>query len=352
MSIRSPRGVQQHQVDRAADELLAQGQRPTIEKVRLHLGHGSPNTIAPMLELWFAGLGKRVRGLAGSQGWGDQLPDWLLQSAETLWNQAQVQAKAVAESELDQERQGLAQREADLHEQATALQQRMAIHQATLQAQEQALAEARAQSAALLSRLEQTKSDSAQQHQMMLGLQEDLRLLRERRHADEDRHQAELKTLNEDRRKTEERADSAAARAALEIDRARQEAKAERAHRQRAEKLLEELREAHQSAMAQAQQQAAEMQQALGLTQAELKLAQERLSHQQTELLKLQQMQASWTQRQSRATVSATDTPAKVTGASARALKPARAEPPSSRAALRSAARPGGGGVRLRRRTG
>src|SRR5450830_271289 len=318
MQTRSSRGVQQHQVDGAADELLAQGQRPTIEKVRLHLGHGSPNTIAPMLEIWFAGLGKRVRGLAGSQGWGDQLPDWLLQAAETLWTKAQAEASSLADTALQAEREALKQREADMAEQA--------------------LSEARTQNTALLQRLEQAELEAQGQHQHLLGLQEDLRLLRERRHADEDRHQAELKTLNDDRRKTEERADSAAARAALEIDRARQEAKAERATRLRLEKLLEEQREAHHAALAQAQQQAAELQQGLGVANAQLKLAQDLLAQQQTEL---QQLRAQW------AAASLKSTPADAKAPNS-ATKPAPKE--AKRPPLRSAARPGGGGVRVRRR--
>src|SRR5450830_1522784 len=324
MQTRSSRGVQQHQVDGAADELLAQGQRPTIEKVRLHLGHGSPNTIAPMLEIWFAGLGKRVRGLAGSQGWGDQLPDWLLQAAETLWTKAQAEASSLADTALQAEREALTQREA--------------VMQARLQAQDQALSEARTQNTALLQRLEQAELEAQGQHQHLLGLQEDLRLLRERRHADEDRHQAELKTLNDDRRKTEERADSAAARAALEIDRARQEAKAERATRLRLEKLLEEQREAHHAALAQAQQQAAELQQGLGVANAQLKLAQDLLAQQQTEL---QQLRAQW------AAASLKSTPADAKAPNS-ATKPAPKE--AKRPPLRSAARPGGGGVRVRRR--
>lgn len=338
MQTRSSRGVQQHQVDGAADELLAQGQRPTIEKVRLHLGHGSPNTIAPMLEIWFAGLGKRVRGLAGTQGWGDQLPDWLLQAAEALWTKAQSEASAQADTALQAERQTLTQREAELNEQTQALAQREAVMQARLHAQEQALGEARALNSTLQQRLEQAELEAQGQHKHLLGLQEDLRLVRERRHADEDRHQAELKALNDDRRKTEERADSAAARAAMEIDRARQEAKAERATRQRLEKLLEEQREAHQTALTQTQQQAVELQQGLGVANAQLKLAQELLAQQQSEL---QQLREQWA-------AASLKTAKPGTEPHGNPVKPAPKE--AKRPLLRSAARPGGGGVRVRRR--
>ena len=44
------RGIQEADVFTAADALLAEGKRPTIERVRLKIGRGSPNTVSPMLE--------------------------------------------------------------------------------------------------------------------------------------------------------------------------------------------------------------------------------------------------------------------------------------------------------------
>lgn len=49
-STRVTRGVQIDEVWAAADAVLAQGSRPTIERIRVHLGRGSPNTVAPMLD--------------------------------------------------------------------------------------------------------------------------------------------------------------------------------------------------------------------------------------------------------------------------------------------------------------
>ncbi|MEJ8816065.1 DNA-binding protein [Variovorax ureilyticus] len=46
---------------RAADTLLAEGLRPTLERVRQKMGRGSPNTVSPMLERWVA-LGARLAG--------------------------------------------------------------------------------------------------------------------------------------------------------------------------------------------------------------------------------------------------------------------------------------------------
>ncbi|WP_353506231.1 DNA-binding protein [Variovorax brevis] len=47
---RGPRGVQLEEVVEAADQLLALGLKPTIERVRQRLGGGSPNTVSPLLD--------------------------------------------------------------------------------------------------------------------------------------------------------------------------------------------------------------------------------------------------------------------------------------------------------------
>lgn len=49
--VRGPRGVQMDDVWAAADAVLNQGERPTIERVRQQLGRGSPNTVGPMLRV-------------------------------------------------------------------------------------------------------------------------------------------------------------------------------------------------------------------------------------------------------------------------------------------------------------
>ena len=42
------RGIQEDDVWGAADALLAEGLRPTIERVRQKIGRGSPNTVSPL----------------------------------------------------------------------------------------------------------------------------------------------------------------------------------------------------------------------------------------------------------------------------------------------------------------
>ena len=45
MELKKSRAVQQQDVWTAADALIAEGLRPTIERVRHKIGRGSPNTV-------------------------------------------------------------------------------------------------------------------------------------------------------------------------------------------------------------------------------------------------------------------------------------------------------------------
>ncbi len=91
MATKTTRGVQQTDVWASADALIAVGEKPTIERVRQHMGRGSPNTITPLLDAWFATLGARlgVRDQVDGQG---SLPASLRSAAtvavEQLWQEA------------------------------------------------------------------------------------------------------------------------------------------------------------------------------------------------------------------------------------------------------------------------
>ena len=106
------RGISTTDVDRAADALLRAGERPTIEKVRLRIGRGSPNTITPLLDDWWSCLASRIdAGPAALH----RLPEPVAHAAEGLWLTAVAEARrrAQAESrskraELDRDRQDLA----------------------------------------------------------------------------------------------------------------------------------------------------------------------------------------------------------------------------------------------------
>lgn len=150
--IRSGRGIQEAQVWEAADALLQDGLRPTIERVRQKLGSGSPNTVSPMLERWFATLGQRLGGRGAglphsnnpnnastvTYGKAHQLPLSILQAAEQFWevarreaDQVQIQKTEATRSELELARSALARHEADLLQRETSFEQaRVALDEA------------------------------------------------------------------------------------------------------------------------------------------------------------------------------------------------------------------------------
>lgn len=55
------RGITELDVHGAADALVAKGERPTVERVRAHLGTGSPNTVTRCLETWWQSPGSRLQ---------------------------------------------------------------------------------------------------------------------------------------------------------------------------------------------------------------------------------------------------------------------------------------------------
>jgi hypothetical protein len=55
-------GVPENDVFAAADTVLARGERPTVERVRLELGRGSPARVGALLDQWWEQLAGRLRG--------------------------------------------------------------------------------------------------------------------------------------------------------------------------------------------------------------------------------------------------------------------------------------------------
>ncbi|MGO9946063.1 MAG: DNA-binding protein [Steroidobacteraceae bacterium] len=93
----TPRGVGQSDVSHAADTLLRNGMRPTIEKVRGKIGKGSPNTINPLLDAWWKTLSARLdSGPAALH----RLPETVAHVAEALWIQALEEGRRRARAEL------------------------------------------------------------------------------------------------------------------------------------------------------------------------------------------------------------------------------------------------------------
>jgi hypothetical protein len=115
---RAPR-ISQADVFHAADELLLEGHRPTIDRVRMRLGRGSPNTINDHLDAWWAKLGSRLRDLPGQEF--PQLPERIAQSLQRLWNEALQSAHETLGETLHEREEALLQREQALDNRAREL---------------------------------------------------------------------------------------------------------------------------------------------------------------------------------------------------------------------------------------
>jgi hypothetical protein len=112
------RGISAADVSRAADALLRNGERPTIEKVRHRIGRGSPNTINPLLDAWWSRLAGRLdAGPAALH----RLPEPVLHAAEGLWLTALDDARRRAQLEAGSSRKVLARERQDLAVQAHVL---------------------------------------------------------------------------------------------------------------------------------------------------------------------------------------------------------------------------------------
>ena len=138
----TPRGVTEIDVWQAADALLLEGARPTIERVRQKIGRGSPNTVSPYLDTWFKKLGARIKDpLAFSAP--PAIPDPVQQAATHFWEVALATARAEITAELAAERAALEAERSALTEEGQQLAARAEKLSAQLQVKDEAMQLAR-----------------------------------------------------------------------------------------------------------------------------------------------------------------------------------------------------------------
>lgn len=228
-SVRGARGVQTEEVWAAADAVLAQGERPTIERVRQQLGRGSPNTVGPMLDGWYGSLAKRLGAGpvedAGAGAEAGALPAPVLRAAKALWvralQQSQEQAAqglAVAQANVDAQAQTLAAERDVLAQDAQRLRDRTEALAAAMQAKDQQITNLARQ----LEEMQQTLALGNAEIEALRRSQAEqataAQLERQNARAKDEEHRKERERL-------EQRATAQERRLLEEIDRARQDAK-------------------------------------------------------------------------------------------------------------------------------
>jgi chromosome segregation ATPase len=215
-------GVPEAEVFSAADAVLARGERPTVERVRLELGRGSPARVASLLDQWWDHLAQRLR----SETRLPSLPSEVSQAFVAIWQQAVRLAGEVAEQSLDNQRQVLIEERAGILAIEDAARQEAAQYRqqaATAIAQQQAAERRLADLERLLEQGLRQIEDLVQQRD---GLKHERDAGRERiqsleRQLLSDRHDAD-----QARKAQETYVRGVEERAHREVDRAREAAKA------------------------------------------------------------------------------------------------------------------------------
>ena len=259
-------GITESDVWSAADALLLEGARPTIERVRQKIGRGSPNTVSPYLETWFRSLGARIKD-PGAFAVAPAVPDPVAQAAAHFWEAAMAEARAeqaqlyrerlealardgetlAADAERLQRREaGLAQREQDLQEALRVATSQLAAAEDRLLAAEQQrrqrdeqfeqqqrqLADARGVAQGLLAEAEKSRNQHAQALEAV-----------EARHAAHERRW--LNELDAERgavKRLQARLDEAQATAQQQLAQARKALAEEQEQRRQAEQGAQALR--------------------------------------------------------------------------------------------------------------
>lgn len=218
------RGITESEVHAAADDIVRTGDRPTVERIRAHLGTGSPNTVIKWLETWWKGVGKRLdthgRGLAIPDA-----PEGVIGLAGQWWHLAIEHARSAADdalaverARLDREVEALKGDRAIFAAEALAL--RELVSSTSHKADLAAVQVAELQRLAL--RLEEQLKEVGQQRDVALALaasgESTRQTLEARIQLLQDAAQAERESLSQHVRAVEDRALG-------EVDRARQQAK-------------------------------------------------------------------------------------------------------------------------------
>jgi hypothetical protein len=171
-------GVGATDVQRAADTLLHEGKRPTVERIRAQLGRGSPNTIQPLLDAWWKTIGARLE--AGPAAL-HRVPESTAHALEALWVQMLDEARRAAAVEQGAVQQGLAHQQQALEVRDQVLSLREGELQRRLAERERTAADLASQLSALSSLLRRESALREHQARQIERLEQELARSRARR---------------------------------------------------------------------------------------------------------------------------------------------------------------------------
>lgn len=216
------RGITETDVHTAADELVANGDRPTVERIRAHLGTGSPNTVTRWLDTWWKNLGIRLQPKRPDL---KDAPAALAELAGQWWALALEHARESVLEELADTRQSLAAEYDELRvQQQSFADEGSALHaKATASAQSERLA--LTQVAELRQLVDQLQSQLAESARQRASTDQRLEQVESARRAMEARLQELQELARSERDSLIEHARSVENRAAREVDQAHQQAK-------------------------------------------------------------------------------------------------------------------------------
>ena len=287
------RGIQEADVWAAADALIAQGLRPTIERVRQHIGRGSPNTVSPMLEGWFATLGQRL-GVA-EQPSGQQaenaIPQQVLDIAKNLWESARENALQVVQAQLQQREESLQAATELLDTQRLELEQRESHMQAQKQALDQALQMAQKQSEALGKRLDEVQAQVQERDQQLLQARKAMDDAAAQREQLLQKHDQDLQAASLERQRMADQYAGNERHMLTELDRARQELATSKKHATDQERKAETRFQELQAKFERSERESVELHAQIRTAQTAAALAQER-TQDLKEMLQAQQQSA------------------------------------------------------------
>ncbi|MGA3205330.1 MAG: DNA-binding protein [Bryobacteraceae bacterium] len=138
------------EIERTALDVLAEGQRPSVEILRKRLGRGGPATIAAALKRFWRDLGVRAAGDPASLS---RMPAEIADLADGLWQKALTLASQAAKQDDNGARERLQQLQLETAVRAQSFAAREKELDITVRYREQALEEARTQISALMKEL-------------------------------------------------------------------------------------------------------------------------------------------------------------------------------------------------------